>query len=283
MGALLGNILFYFAKRHRNIALKNLQRIYPKKSAQERRKIATASFTELGRSIFELPHVFLRPKDFLLSRIQVEGGESFRLAMQEGKGVFIAGCHLGNWEIAGLIISMLGYPIHMIYRPIKQRSIETYLRTLRERFGSTMHSRLDDGIRWLPQVLKQGEAVLVVVDQHMSQGVQVPFLGHLSNTTALPAPFILKKNTPTFGIAIERIGRGFHFRVKLWPISPPTSTSTEKKENQSAIMKTICSSFDPIIHAHPEQWLWLHRRWLILDEGFVKDDYAEDTNIHGAS
>lgn len=276
LGAGVGRIAFSLISKHRNIALNNLKRVYPDSDLSWRRRIGRESFAELGRTMFELPHVFLRSKAFLLSRVEVEGEEPFRQAMEAKKGVFINACHHSNWELGALMLSLLGYDSNIIYRPIKNRELENYLKQCRERFGCTMQSRFD-GLRWLPKTLNRGGSVAVMVDQHMSQGIEVPFLGHTSSTTALPATFAIRNQTPLFGVAIERMGRSFRFRLKFWPIKPPELTG-DKEHDTQMIMGAITKSFDSIIHERPERWLWIHRRWLLLDERELKSEEVDGSS-----
>jgi KDO2-lipid IV(A) lauroyltransferase len=263
IGAGIGRTAFLLVRRHRMIAIGNLSRIYPDKPRAWRNRTARESFAELGRTVFELPHVFLQSKAFLSARVDVEGEAAFREAMEAGDGVFLAACHHSNWEMGALMLSLLGYDATIIYRPIDNPELESYLKQCRERFGAHMQSRWE-GLRWLPKALKRGSAIAVMIDQHMSQGIQVPFLGHMANTTALPATFVLRQQTPVFGVALERHGRDFRFTLRFWRIDMPEA-SDDKTTDTYEIMRHICDSFAPIIHARPELWLWLHRRWFILE------------------
>jgi len=276
IGAGIGRIAFIFFSRHRNIALKNLNRIYPDREKSWHKTIARESFAELGRTMLELPHVFLRSREFLLSRVEVEGEDLFREAMEKKRGAFVNGCHHSNWELMGLMTSLLGYDSSVIYRPVKNPELNDYLKACRERFGAVMQSRFE-GLRWLPKTLNRGGSVTLAVDQHMSQGVVVPFLGHASNTTALPASFVIRNQTPIFGVALERLGSSFRFRLKFWPITPPALTG-DKAVDTLNIMQTTAESFEDLIHARPELWLWIHRRWLILDEQEMADEVAHGTS-----
>jgi len=264
MGAGFGRIAYYLVRRHRNIAVTNLTRIYPHKSRQWRAKKARESFAELGRTCFEFPHVFLRSKEFLLSRVDIQGEDILRDAMNKEKGLFFAAAHHSNWELGALMLSMLDCHAHIIYRPLKNNMLEAYLKQCRERFGARMESRLQ-GLRWLPKALRKGDSVAVMIDQHMSQGTPVPFLGHLANTTTMPAAFVLRQQIPVIGVALERKGKGFYFTLRFWRVEMPEA-GDNKEANMIHIMQTICDSFAPVIHDRPELWLWLHRRWLILEQ-----------------
>ena len=264
IGAGFGRVGFYLAKHRRSIAVRNLTRIYPDRDHRWRQRIARESFAEMGRTILEIPHVFLRSKTFLQSRIQVEGKDEYLAAMARGKGAFVAFCHHSNWEMCGLMYATLGPDVNVIYRVLRQPSLDIVMKQGRERFGISMHPR-QQGLRWLPQALKQGQSIAILLDQHLSGGMPVPFLGHLANTTTLPAVFVLKHGTPVFGLALHRIGKAFRFRMQLWRIDMPAITG-DKHADLYRIMHCIGKSFEPVINQRPELWLWSHQRWKLLEE-----------------
>jgi len=263
-GAGLGRLAFYLVKRRRNVAIRNLTRIYPEKNRRWRKHIARESFAEMGRTILEIPHVFLRSKSFLQSRIQVEGKDEFHGALAQGKGVFVAFYHHSNWEMCGVMYSTLASGVNCIYRAFKQPPLEDFVRQCRERFGATMQPR-QQGLRWLPKALKQGKSVAILLDQHLSVGIPVPFMGHLANTTTVPAAFVCKHGTPVFGMALHRIGKSFRFHLQLWRINMPALTG-DKDADMYRIMHRIGKGFEPIINQRPELWLWSHQRWKLLEE-----------------
>jgi len=264
IGAGLGRLACRLDRRHRLIAERNLARIYPDHERPWRQKMARESFAELGRTLFELPTVFMRSKAALLGRVEIVGREHLEAALREGKGLFLAAAHHSNWELGGLLVSALDHPSSVIYREMKNPPAERFLKERRERFGAEFHSRLD-GVRWLPRALKDGRIISLMIDQHISHGVPVPFLGHLGNTTTLPAPFVAKQQTPLVGVALVRHGADFRFTLRFWPIAAPRATG-DREQDAVSLMQAINDSFAPTIHARPELWLWSHRRWLILEQ-----------------
>ncbi|MBL1353053.1 MAG: lauroyl acyltransferase [Zetaproteobacteria bacterium] len=264
LGAGLGRLLFYILKRIRLITIANLTRVYPEKSRAWRTHMAKASFAEAARTAFELPHVFRGSKKFLLSRIEIEGEDELKQALAEEKGVFIVAAHHSNWELEALAFSMLGYASTTIYHPMKNQAVDAYMMQCRTRFGGKLQSR-HDGLRWLPRALKDNQLIGVMIDQHMSTGIQVPFLGHLANTTALPASYIQRKPTPVIAITLDRMGSDFRFKLHLKKVAMP-ALGDDKAVNTYHMMQTIGDAFAPTIHARPELWLWLHRRWYILEQ-----------------
>jgi len=58
---------------------------------------------------------------------------------------------------------------------------------------------------------------------------------------------------------------------------PCPTLSDNKSQNEITIMTTACKSFEDVIKANPEQWLWMHRRWRA-----VETDEAMTQVVHGA-
>jgi len=260
MGAGIGRLAYFLDARHRQIAMRNLNRAYPEKAEAWKRNISRESFAELGRTTFELPHVYLRSKAFLLSRIKVKNHAALEQAKALNKGVILVACHHSNWELGALSFSMLDHTTDIIYRTVRQPALDQFVFQARQRFGTIMQPR-DIGLRWMPRALKNNHCIAVMVDQHLSNGTPVPFLGHEGRTTTMPAVFTNKYDTPVVGVALHRIGRSFRFCLEFWPVPIDEHVTDEVKT-----MQIICASFAPLIHQRPEMWLWVHRRWLYLDE-----------------
>ena len=264
MGAGLGRIVYYFDSRHRNIAMRNLNRVYPHKSQTWKKHISRESFAELGRTTFEMPHVFLRSKQFLKSRIEFTGLDEVKAAHDDGHGVIFTACHLSNWEIGALSMSLVDFPSEQMYRAIRQQPLDAFLKQCRERFGNHLHERREN-MRWLPKTLKQGESVSIMIDQHLSNGTPVVFLGHPARSTTLPSAYARRNNSALFAGMVKRIDHQFRFRIEFKRITLPEQ---HQDTEQDAINCTtvLHEAYAEVIDHRPELWLWIHRRWLYLDE-----------------
>lgn len=260
-GVLLGYLFYYLDKRHRAVVLRNLARVFPEKSKHEREQLAKRTFIQNGRTVMEIPFVFSASKQQLLSHVEVEGEAVLKAALAEGKGVFLMATHFSNWELMGLLPSMLGYQTSTLYRPLNQKSFDMFTFNARTRFGTQMFDR-NKGLRWLFTALKENQCIITALDQHMGagRGIMAPFLGHVASTTSLPVPFVHKNKTPLVGMALQRIDHTFKFKLKFWRIETPETTD-DKSYNNTAVMSAACASFDDVIKSNPEQWLWMHRRW----------------------
>jgi KDO2-lipid IV(A) lauroyltransferase len=268
IGAGLGRVAYFLNARHRHIAMRNLTRVYPDKSGAWKRKISRESFAELGRTMFEIPHVFLRSREFLLSRIDYDGIDEARAVIDSGQGAIFTCCHHSNWELSAQTLALLGYQPEQIYRTLRQHSLDILLKQWRERFGNILHSR-SGSMRWLPKAIRTGQPVAVMVDQHLSNGVPVPFLGHPANSTTMPAVYARKYDTPVFAAILHRKGHDFRFRAEFRRIKFPEA-SDNVDQDLCDFTEAVYANYAEAIHQRPELWLWIHRRWLYLDEQEVE-------------
>ncbi len=277
LGVLIGLTFYYLDRKHRSITLRNLARIFPERPKQERIQLAKQAFAQVGRTLMEIPYVYLSSRETLFSHVQIEGEEILKDALAENKGVFLMAAHFSNWELMGMMPSMLGYETSNIYRPLNQKPLDAFTLASRTRFGTHLYPR-NTGLRWLVKALKNNHCIIVALDQHMGagNGIRVPFLGHLASTTGLPAPFVIKSGTPMVGMALERRHDSFAFKLKFWRIAAPEVTGN-KINDEIAVMTAACASFDDVIKSHPEQWLWMHRRWRAIET-----DENMTNVVHGA-
>ncbi len=276
-GSFVGCAFYYLDHQHRKTTLRNLARVFPEKSSAQRRQIAKKCFRHIGYTLMEIPLVFMRHQQDLLAHVSIEGQDILQQALDEQQGVFLMASHYSNWELMGLLPSMLGFQTSTIYRPLNQQGLNALTQQARSRFGTHMHSRRK-GLRWLFKALQDNHCIIVALDQHMGagNGILAPFLGHIASTTALPAPFVHKNNTPMVGMALERVGFTFEFKLRFWRIAKP-ETGDDKDHNDVAVMTAACASFDTLILNQPEQWLWMHRRWRAVET----DENMRDV-VHGS-
>ncbi len=261
IGAGIGRLTYSLSRRHRRICFRNLSRIYPHQTRAWRARMARESLAELGRQMFELAHVFLWSKQRLLRHVHIEGEALLQAALKQQKGCFLLACHHSNWELGSLICSMLNpNGSAMMYRCLRDQALDDLLKNYRQRFGNQLHAR-QGSLRWLSKALQANQSVGIMIDQHLSNGRRVPFLGHTAYSTTLPATFARKYQTPVLGIALQRHERDFQFTLKIWDAEqgcPQTSNDIER-------MSHYMHGFAPIIHQRPELWLWSHCRWRILE------------------
>jgi len=172
----------YAAVRH------NLARLLPTASAREVEQQAHAVFRNfayvfadllsLNRCAFPVQQRYVH---------SVHGLEYLHAVLASPQGFVAATAHLGNWDLAGRLLSTYGRTLHVLMAPERDAALQSFLRQCGEqtglRFVTTDHPTI---FVQLLTALRRGELVAVQADRatgHRSD-VLVPFCG-------VPAPFPL--------------------------------------------------------------------------------------------
>jgi KDO2-lipid IV(A) lauroyltransferase len=93
----------------------------------------------------------------------------------------------------------------------------------------------------------------------MNDGIPVPFFGRAAMTAPAVAQLALRFDCAIMPARVERL-TGARFRIVLSPPIPVNKTG-DRHADTLAIMTAVNAEIESWIHARPEMWLWLHRRW----------------------
>jgi KDO2-lipid IV(A) lauroyltransferase len=254
VGEWLGALAWLLGVR-RAVALDGLRRAFPSLPEDERRRIARASYQQLGRSLAE---VLLPPRDEELDRaVRFEGWDVYEAAHAQGRGVVCAVAHFGNFELLPRVISRRGIPLTII------------VRDLGDAFGRWLFaSRMRTGVRHLPDrgssqqalaVLRRGELLAIAVDQNMrkSRGIFVDFFREAACTTPAAAVFALRSRAPLIAVFPLRQPDGTH----VVRIRGPFATSLSGHAAVEDLTQQVTRAVEEEVRAHPDHWFWVHRRW----------------------
>jgi KDO2-lipid IV(A) lauroyltransferase len=262
MAALVGAGVIV-SPRLRHIGLDNLRRAFPEHDDAWHRATLRGAFRNLGRLAAEVAWFDqLRPGN-IHARVGFTSPESerhWRTCVEHGGGIIATG-HFGNWELFAQAQGLMGFPIHIVHRPLKNARLDDLLNQLRSRAGTDViykHAAAREILRLL-----RGDALIAIpVDQHApgAQGVPVPFFGRPARPPPGPARIAQLTRTPTTVAVLVRRGDSSMHDIQLnAPIEPPPQRKSAEVLLEH--MARVNLEFEAIVRAHPEQWLWMHRRW----------------------
>jgi KDO2-lipid IV(A) lauroyltransferase len=174
------------------------------------------------------------------------------------KGVLILAAHVGNFELMALYAAAR-FPLTIITKEIKHPGLNAYWAELRATTGlRTIAAR--NSYRACFRVLRDNEWLGFVLDQNMirKEGIFVTFFGQLACTTPGLAMLSAHSRAPVVPIFMVRLDDGRH-EVKILPfIEPPAERTAEAIAKATQRYTDVIES---VVRAHPEQWIWMHRRW----------------------
>ncbi len=260
LGRTLGQFFYRLDTRHQKIAVNNFRSAFPDSTAQEAETKIRNCYEFFSAYLFEMLTCFpTLPKD-RMQKFHVEGMEHVEAAYKSGKGIIFFGGHFGPWELMALAQGANGFPLGLVVRKLDNPHLERQLEKLRVSTGNSIIDK-NQGFRPMLKALREGKALAVLMDQNVSTGerVFVDFFGKTASTT--PSVALLKLKTdcvliPASGYVLP--GNRYHF-VYGAPVEVPISG--DRQEDVRRITQECTRMIETNIRAHPECWLWMHRRW----------------------
>jgi KDO2-lipid IV(A) lauroyltransferase len=251
--------------REQKIGRANLTAAFPEKSPAEIEAILAGVWDNLGRvgaEFAHLDHIWehdpARPE---ASRIEIEQ-RSYDLFTQlrlDGKPALIFASHLANWELPALAAVAHGLDTAILYRRPNIASADRIIQDMRAvKMGTLIPAGRDAPLK-LAEALKNGQHVGMLVDQYLTNGVEVTFFGRKTRANPMLARLLRQIECPIHGVRIIRLP-GHRFRAELSEEVKPVRDAAGQIDIQGT-MQAVTSVIEGWIREYPDQWLWLHRRW----------------------
>lgn len=245
---LIGPIAGY---RHRIRA--NLALIFPTMPGREVRRLCRAVPGNIGRNLIEL----YSPDDFLTRVAGITptgpGVARLRAAHAAGEPVILVSGHFGNFNTWRAVMKAQGITAASLYRPMNNRYFDRHYVAALGRFSSPMLPRNRQGMAAMLRHLRQGGALVILVDQRMGAGAPLRFFGHTAYTALSAAELSLKFNALLVPIYAVRQENGLDFNVVVEDPVPPSTPET--------MTQALNDSLEAMVRRYMDQWFWIHRRW----------------------
>lgn len=243
------------------IVEENVARCLPKLSAEARRGLVRANYEHYGMLFFEFAHFFspipghYRRYAGRFSRL--EGKDEWARAKAAGKGVLFFSVHLGFWEMSAASAGLAGLEPMIVTTTLKPAWLDARITACRTSTG--VRAALHPGS--MPAVLRtlrRGGSAAFMNDQyaHPPMGIPVRFFGARVHTLAVVGALAKRTGAvvlPTYSLRDES---GVH----VTRIEPPVDVLADG-DTLEATTQRIADHVEAWVRRHPEQWLWLHRRF----------------------
>ncbi len=259
VGQGLGSLAFHLDRRHRHVALENIQASDLGLSEVEARAVVRASFRHFGALLLSsIPLMHADPVE-LDALVKVEGLEHFDAAMAEGKGFIQLTGHYGNWEAIALAQSRHGRSLAVIARELDNPLLEPELTRLRTRFGNDVISK-DGGVRGSLKALKQGRGVGFLMDQDaLGMGAFVTFMGRWASTFLTAGTLAVKFDLPVLPVFSRPEPDGSILVKFEAPFHIPRTGDLDRDVWVATQM--MARRIEDQIRQDPRWWFWMHRRF----------------------
>lgn len=255
LGRLLAVVLWPVLGSRRQIVRRNLELCFPERDRAWRARLLRANLVATVTGALELARAWHAPASSLRGLAEVEGLEHVRAALARGQGVLLIGGHFVHAELAARLLGdALGRAPRVVVRANNSACLEAWFDAARRRvFGPTLAKK---DMRGLLRALQAGELVAYSADQNFSyQNVFVPFFGVPAATLAAVPQIAERGRARVLPFWFHRDAAGrYRLRVEApwrdWPTGDAVAdTARYMRELEAAVS------------AHPEQYLWAHRRF----------------------
>lgn len=260
-----GKLLYHLLPYRRKVILGNLRRVFGGfVSDREIYRIAQGYYAHYARFLLELAHRPFMSEKKRNAIIKVENMELPLRAHAEGKGVFLLTGHFGNFEFS-TVAGITRFPeyrglLYFIRRRLKPAWLNSLVTWRFRKAGlGTLPKR--GSINAIFEVLERGGIIVYVFDQHAGppDGIEVDFFGHPAGTFKSLAILALESRAPVIPVSSWREPDGSHvirFEERL-PLIECEDVTEAIHRNTRAYNATL----ERMLLRHPEQWIWMHRRW----------------------
>ena len=272
VGAFFGLAFFAGFRHRRQIATDNLRLVFPHLSDAQIQTIARRSAQNFGISFCEFLHLRTASAQSIRDYVEIDGFEHIEKALSFGRGVVLPTAHFGAWEVMAARVT-LEFPLTVIVRLTSNKPLREHIMRVREAINVEMIDK-SDSARAPLKVLKRNGGLGVFPDQHAGKdGALMPVFGHPTRVFTSTSRLALSARAPLVpAFAVRRKPWISDGRVTV-KVSPglylhdieyskcDLKSSSNRDEAVMAGTRYIVSETENIIRQHPEQWLWMHRRW----------------------
>jgi KDO2-lipid IV(A) lauroyltransferase len=260
IGRFLGGLYARFDRRHVAVAIDNLRHAFPDWDEARLKRTARGVYRHFGSVILDLLWMQDRTRDEMMRIVSFAGGEHVEAALRPGKGFICATGHLGNWEAHAVGHGFAFATAAVVGRPLDNPALDARLVRLRSSSGNAAISKR----RALPDILRflrANKAVAILMDQNVQEddGIFVTFFGRPASTTPVAAAIAAKTGCAIVPGHSVLLPDG-HYLVTYEPPIFFTSRG-DRKADVKHLTQELTLRIEAWVREHPEQWLWIHRRW----------------------
>lgn len=221
-------------------------------------------FRNFGRYLVEFFRVEKTiNQEFIKTKVKIENWENIDKALAQGKGGIVISAHLGNWELGGILLGMLGNPVMAVALPHKERPVNDLFNHQREVKGMTVVST-NHAVRKCFEQLKNNQMVALVADRDFSlSGEIIDFLGRKAFLPKGIAILSIKTGAPIVPVFLIREENN-HFRLAIHQPIFPDTVQNDAIEDAVIIkfIKKYIVIIEEQIRKYPTQWLMFREFWI---------------------
>lgn len=261
LARVVASILWVAVPKRRHVILTNLRLCFPELSDAERRRLAHRVYVRLARAAIDHGTLWVGTKEEVQDMVRFRGLEN--LFADDGRPVICVSPHFAGLDAAGIALNTYVRGVSLYQKQSNPVWDEAILKG-RLRFSNPVLIPKSKGsdLRPVLRAMKSGLPFYYLpdMDHGRRNSIFVPFFGVEAATLPM----------------VSRLARVTKAKV-LWCFATMTETGYDVEitkpienfptEDYVADTKRINAELEAHIRRHPDQYLWVHRRFKTRPEG----------------
>lgn len=259
MALLVSSVYAFFSIGDRTALKENLKVIFPDHDDNRLNNMSSQIFINFGKYLVDFFRFSVIDEDYIRSFVKVEGKEHLDEALKQKRGAILSSAHIGNWELGGVVLSALGFPLHVVALTHRHENVNEFFVQQRRAKGVGVIP-VGIAVRRCFKALANNETVALVSDRdYFDNGLEVEFFGKKTIIPKGPALFCRRCNAPIVPVFMLR-NEDDSFTLKIFKPIMPIRTKDEH-DDLIRITEQVTRVSEDIIRQHPEQWFVFKRFW----------------------
>jgi Kdo2-lipid IVA lauroyltransferase/acyltransferase len=243
------------------VASVNIELCFPHLSLAERQELFNKNLLATVMGVFELFRAWYAPAKIIADIADIHGIERLQTELAKGKGVLLLTGHFTHFELAVRVVhEAMQQKIKAVVRRYNNACIENELEQARYHISGGTIEKKDT--RGLLKALRAGDAVVFLADQNFNiQHCFVPFFNVPAATLTTTSKIIEHSGASMLPFWFYRDAAG-RYQITIdqpwenWPSGDAVADA-----------KMYMQKLEEKVREHPEQYLWVHRRFKTRPQG----------------
>jgi KDO2-lipid IV(A) lauroyltransferase len=263
MACLLADLHYFLYSKERRAIISNLKVVLGSLGEgrdKELEAIARKVFRNFAKYLVDFLRFSKVDAAYIKKYVKIEEARHIEQALERGKGVIILSAHIGNWELGGSVLGMLGYRMNAVVLSHKNESVNDFFIDQRN-MGNFRSIEFGANLRGCYRALKNNELLALLGDRNFSNtGVVTEFFGRKALMPIGPAALALRTGAaivPSYMIRLADDTFKFVFEEPIYAEDKGRRDDAALED----VMKKYLPSVENAVRTYPEQWYVFRDFW----------------------
>jgi KDO2-lipid IV(A) lauroyltransferase len=260
LGTLLGFLMYKQGGNRLQVTRTNINACFPELNDEQKENLIKESFIANMKGLVETTIAWWGNHQPIIDKLEVHGYEHMKEAESRGKGVLLVGGHFSILDLAGPMANSV-FDFSYMYRPNGNPLFNALIERSRTRYRHEKFNKFQ--IPEMNEYIKKGNIVWYGFDQDFGarRSVFAPFFGVQTATVKMAASLTRSTQATVLMVSQFREGNGT-YSVRFSPIFEDLAA-----DDDITIATRLNQQLEKFVRIHPEQYLWMHRRFHSRPEG----------------